>query len=43
MTIATKTIRLFGESRKIYQVCNGNDVVKIFYSREEAQAWISAQ
>jgi len=38
MTIATKTIKLFGETRTIFQLCDGNNVVGVYLTREEAEA-----
>ena len=37
MTIATKKIRLFGETRIIFQVCKGSEVVAVYETREEAE------
>jgi hypothetical protein len=38
MTIASKTIKLFGETRVFFQLCKGNQVVGVYATREEAEA-----
>lgn len=43
MTIATKTIKLFGQKNTVYQVLNSKgEVVKVAATREEAEAFIAA-
>ncbi len=43
MTIASKKIRLFGQTRTIFQVIKDGEVVKVCETRDEAQAWINKQ
>jgi hypothetical protein len=43
MTIATKTVKFLGKKAEMFQVCKGNEVVQVFCTREEAEAWIAAQ
>jgi len=39
MTITTKTIKLFGEKRTVYQVVKNGQVVHVAMTREEAEAF----
>lgn len=43
MTIATKTIKLFGQTNKVFQVVSKGQVVHVAATKEEAQEWISKQ
>lgn len=43
MTIATKKIKLFGQTAVLFQVVKGKEVVQVLESKEEAEAWIAAQ
>jgi hypothetical protein len=43
MTINTTTVKFLGNKAQMFQVCKGNEVVQVFCTREEAQAWIEAQ
>lgn len=43
MTIATKTIKFLGKKAQMFQVIKGNEVVQVFCTKGEAEAWVAAQ
>lgn len=39
--IVSKNIKCLGMKVRIFQICLGNDVVKVAYSQAEAEAWVA--
>ena len=42
MTINKIKVRFLGKTEVMFQVCNGNEVVQVLCTEQEAQAWIEA-
>lgn len=42
MTINKIKVRFLGKTEVMFQVCKGNEVIQVFCTEQEAQAWIEA-